>query len=91
MFAHACWLGLEGIVSKRRDLPYRSGRCAPWLKIKNPAYVRAATQAGKPLDLKDSVAKHFAFALGTDAQTDSRRGLKPERCSRGSKQQSRKA
>jgi hypothetical protein len=27
IFAHACKLGLEGIVSKRRDLPYRSGRC----------------------------------------------------------------
>jgi hypothetical protein len=27
VFKHACKLGLEGIVSKRRDLPYRSGRC----------------------------------------------------------------
>ena len=26
MFAHACRLGLEGIVSKRIDAPYRSGR-----------------------------------------------------------------
>jgi ATP-dependent DNA ligase len=26
--------GLEGIVSKRRDFPYRSGRCPYWLKIK---------------------------------------------------------
>ncbi len=25
IFAHACKLGLEGIVSKRRDHPYRSG------------------------------------------------------------------
>jgi ATP-dependent DNA ligase len=33
----ACKLGLEGIVSKRRDLPYRSGRCRAWVKIKNPA------------------------------------------------------
>jgi bifunctional non-homologous end joining protein LigD len=37
IFAHACKLGLEGIVSKRRDLPYRSGRCKAWLKVKNPA------------------------------------------------------
>jgi ATP-dependent DNA ligase len=28
---------LEDIVSKRRDLPYRSGRCRAWVKIKNPA------------------------------------------------------
>jgi bifunctional non-homologous end joining protein LigD len=37
MFEHACKLGLEGIVSKRRDAPYRSGRCKNWLKVKNPA------------------------------------------------------
>jgi hypothetical protein len=24
-------------VSKRRDLPYRSGRVLSWIKIKNPA------------------------------------------------------
>jgi bifunctional non-homologous end joining protein LigD len=31
---HACRLGLEGIVSKRRDLPYAPGRSDAWLKIK---------------------------------------------------------
>ena len=30
MFDHACKMGLEGIVSKRRDLPYRSGRVKSW-------------------------------------------------------------
>jgi bifunctional non-homologous end joining protein LigD len=34
MLAEACRLGLEGIVSKRIDLPYRSGRHSAWLKIK---------------------------------------------------------
>jgi ATP-dependent DNA ligase len=37
VFKHACKLGLEGIVSKRRDLPYRSGRSKCWIKLKNPA------------------------------------------------------
>jgi bifunctional non-homologous end joining protein LigD len=37
VFAHACKMGLEGIVSKRKDSPYRSGRCPDWLKSKNPA------------------------------------------------------
>jgi bifunctional non-homologous end joining protein LigD len=37
IFRHACKLGLEGIVSKRKDSPYRSGRSADWLKMKNPA------------------------------------------------------
>ncbi|MFC3228559.1 DNA ligase D [Marinibaculum pumilum] len=32
--AHACELGLEGIVSKRADRPYRSGRGRDWLKAK---------------------------------------------------------
>lgn len=31
---HACRLGLEGIVSKRRDAPYRSGRTPGWVKAK---------------------------------------------------------
>jgi bifunctional non-homologous end joining protein LigD len=30
----ACRLGLEGIVSKRADLPYRAGRNATWVKTK---------------------------------------------------------
>jgi len=34
MFRHACVIGLEGIVSKRRDAPYRSGRRPNWIKIK---------------------------------------------------------
>jgi len=37
IFEHACKMGLEGIVSKRRDLPYRSGRVRSWIKVKNPA------------------------------------------------------
>ena len=36
VFAHACKLGCEGIVSKDRTRPYRSGRSMTWLKIKNP-------------------------------------------------------
>lgn len=33
---HACKLGHEGIVAKRRDLAYESGKSWRWLKIKNP-------------------------------------------------------
>jgi ATP-dependent DNA ligase len=36
VFAHACKLGLEGIVSKRKDSSYRSGRSPHWIKSKNP-------------------------------------------------------
>jgi bifunctional non-homologous end joining protein LigD len=34
ILAHACDLSLEGIVSKRVDAPYRSGRTDSWLKSK---------------------------------------------------------
>jgi bifunctional non-homologous end joining protein LigD len=34
LFAKACKAGLEGIISKRVDEPYRSGRSRAWLKIK---------------------------------------------------------
>ncbi|EFG8200248.1 ATP-dependent DNA ligase, partial [Escherichia coli] len=34
VFAHVCRLGMEGIVSKRADAPYASGRVHDWLKAK---------------------------------------------------------
>ena len=40
MFAHACDLGLEGIVSKRAGSLYKSGPSRSWLKTKNPDFVR---------------------------------------------------
>ena len=36
VFEHVCRMGLEGIVSKRVDAPYRSGPSKTWLKSKNP-------------------------------------------------------
>ena len=35
-YREACRLGCEGIVSKRLGSPYRSGRSAHWVKVKNP-------------------------------------------------------
>jgi bifunctional non-homologous end joining protein LigD len=37
VFDHVCRMGLEGIVSKRPDAPYRSGPSKVWIKSKNPA------------------------------------------------------
>src|SRR6266566_7519324 len=45
VFAHACKMGLEGIVSKRKDSPYRSGRSPDWLKSKNPACAAVKREA----------------------------------------------
>ena len=47
VFAHACKIGLEGIVSTRKDSMYRSGRSSDWLKMKNlaaPAVKREAEE-----------------------------------------------
>lgn len=35
LFRHACLMGLEGLVSKRLDRPYRGGRSKDWIKMKN--------------------------------------------------------
>lgn len=43
LFRHACLMGLEGLVSKLRDRPYRPGRSPHWVKVKNrqhPAFSR---------------------------------------------------
>ena len=34
LYQEACRKGLEGIISKRADQPYRSGRSRDWLKVK---------------------------------------------------------
>jgi ATP-dependent DNA ligase len=41
VFAHACRLGAEGIVSKKVDGTYRSGPCRVWIKVRNPASIAA--------------------------------------------------
>ena len=40
VFAKACELGLEGIVSKRAGSFYKNGPSRNWLKTKNPDFVR---------------------------------------------------
>ena len=47
LFRHACLMGLEGLVSKHRERAYLAGRCAHWVKVKNPkhpAYRRVQDQ-----------------------------------------------
>jgi bifunctional non-homologous end joining protein LigD len=45
VFRHACKMGLEGIVSKRKDSPYRSGRSPDRIKIKNPSCAAVKREA----------------------------------------------
>src|SRR3569832_1612643 len=36
LFRHACIMGLEGLVSKRKDSRYKAGDSPDWIKVKNP-------------------------------------------------------
>jgi ATP-dependent DNA ligase len=47
VFRHACKLGFEGIISKRKDSPYLSGRSPHWLKLKNPKAPAVKREAEK--------------------------------------------
>jgi bifunctional non-homologous end joining protein LigD len=49
LFRHACLMGLEGLVSKLKDRPYRPGRSPHWVKVKNrshPAFGRMMDALG---------------------------------------------
>jgi ATP-dependent DNA ligase len=50
LFKAACGMGLEGLVSKRSDQPYRGGRSLHWIKVKNRqhhAFDRVAIARGR--------------------------------------------
>ena len=38
LFRQACKFGLEGLVSKHNDRPYRGGRSPDWIKVKNRSH-----------------------------------------------------
>jgi bifunctional non-homologous end joining protein LigD len=42
--------GLEGVVSKRRDAPYRSGECRDWRKVKTAAWREANRERWRLFD-----------------------------------------
>ncbi len=77
VYAHACKIRLEGIISKRRDAPYASGRSPAWLKTKCTAeqeFViigwRPSDKPGRPfrsllLGLRDGEELHYAGRVGS--------------------------
>lgn len=46
LFQAACRMGLEGLVSKRRDRPYQGGRSKHWIKVKNRKHPGDGAGAG---------------------------------------------
>src|SRR6202048_5223404 len=68
VFHHACKLGLEGIVSKRKDSRYRSGRSPDWIKSKNPdapAVKREAEEEWAMADLEGEGSQQVAAKAPT--------------------------
>ena len=77
MLTHACRFGLEGIVSKRKDLPYRPGRNDCWLKSKCvhrqefvilgyvPSTVARGSVGSLPLGYHDGNSLFYAGRVGT--------------------------
>jgi ATP-dependent DNA ligase len=57
VFAHACKMGLEGIVSKRLGSRYRSGRSPDWLKFKNPEAPAVRREAEEDWDDEDALRR----------------------------------
>jgi bifunctional non-homologous end joining protein LigD len=58
VFAHACQLGAEGIVSKRVDGTYRSGPCRVWIKVRNPASIAVQRERSEMWNRQASGGTH---------------------------------
>lgn len=95
MVKSACQLGLEGVISKRRDRPYRSGRGNDWVKIKCtnrqefvvlgfvPSTVNARAVGSLVLGYNEDGELKHAGRAGTGFTADTARqlgkGLEPKR------------
>jgi len=63
VFARARRLGAEGIVSKKVDSTCcRSGQCAVWIKVRNPASIAVQRE----LSLVDAIGEKRARSAWTD-------------------------
>ena len=65
MFEHAAKLGFEGIISKKADAPYRSGRSEAWVKVKCAQRARFPV-VGFVKDPTGVAALHLARKEGRD-------------------------
>jgi bifunctional non-homologous end joining protein LigD len=90
MLTHACRFGLEGIVSKRKDLPYRPGRNDCWLKSKCvqrqefvilgyvPSTVARGLVGSLPLGYHDGDSLVYAGRVGTGWSLEQAKSLRQD-------------
>ena len=45
LFRHAYLMGLEGLVSKHRERPYRAGRSPQWIKVSSHHSIERVKEA----------------------------------------------
>ncbi|TFV43594.1 DNA ligase [Bradyrhizobium niftali] len=66
LFRAACKLGLERLVSKRRDRPYQAGRSKHWVKVKKtavtPRWSGSCEVANKQVGRRQLVARKQLFS-----------------------------
>ena len=90
MLEHACQFGLEGIVSKRADLPYRPGRGDHWIKSKClerqefiilgyiPSTAASRSVGSLALGYHDNQKLVYAGRVGTGWSQEQARALRDE-------------
>jgi bifunctional non-homologous end joining protein LigD len=90
MLEHSCRFGLEGVVSKRKDLPYRSGRVDHWLKAKCvdrqefvilgyvPSTADRNSVGALGLGYHEAGRLHYAGRVGTGWSAEQARSLRDE-------------
>jgi hypothetical protein len=61
-------MGLEGIVAKRRDKPYRSGRTAEWVKVKTRMQRLRHGSGGRPRGARNKLGEAFLQDLRADLE-----------------------
>jgi bifunctional non-homologous end joining protein LigD len=90
MLEHSCRFGLEGIISKRKDQPYRSGRGDHWLKSKCidrqefvilgyvPSTADSRSVGALALGYHEAGRLHYAGRVGTGWSAGQARSLRDE-------------
>jgi ATP-dependent DNA ligase len=59
-------MGLEGIVSKRKDSRYISGRSQDWLKSKNPESAAVRRERRKIGEIRDGAETNYMHLARPD-------------------------
>ena len=74
LFRAACRMGLEGVVSKRRDRPYQAGRSKHWVKVKSRKHPAIRRGVAVQANSSDQRTKIQCKVKKPDACCHDRRG-----------------